>query len=114
MQICCPVANLILGSHLLTVDHDLHRRRRKPLEPFFSRQGIMRLQDMLAEVALKLESRIRALEGTNMVIRLDHAFSAFSGDIIGKICLDSGDDSKTFLSHPTFNPEWYVTQRPAP
>ncbi|DAA75510.1 TPA_exp: Uncharacterized protein A8136_1584 [Trichophyton benhamiae CBS 112371] len=97
------------GSHLLTVDHDLHRRRRKPLEPFFSRQGIMRLQDMLAEVALKLESRIRALEGTNTVIRLDHAFSAFSGDIIGKICLDSGDDSKTFLSHPTFNPEWYDT-----
>ncbi|EGE08994.1 trichodiene oxygenase [Trichophyton equinum CBS 127.97] len=97
------------GSHLLTVDHDLHRRRRKPLEPFFSRQGIMRLQDMLAEVALKLESRIRALEGTNTVIRLDHAFSAFSGDIIGKICLDSGDESKTFLSHPTFNPEWYDT-----
>ncbi|KAM5467008.1 hypothetical protein MauCBS54593_005628 [Microsporum audouinii] len=60
---------------------------------------------MLAEVALKLESRIRALEGTNTVIRLDHAFSAFSGDIIGKICLDSGDESKTFLSHPTFNPE---------
>ncbi|KAM5485587.1 hypothetical protein McanCB56680_001888 [Microsporum canis] len=69
----------------------------------------MRLQDMLAEVALKLESRIRALEGTNTVIRLDHAFSAFSGDIIGKICLDSGDESKTFLSHPTFNPEWYDT-----
>ncbi|KAK2823885.1 hypothetical protein FQN49_007522 [Arthroderma sp. PD_2] len=97
------------GSHLLTVDHSLHRRRRKPLEPFFSRQGIMRLQDMLAEVALKLESRIRSLEGTNTVIRLDHAFSAFSGDIIGKICLDNGDESKTFLNHPDFNPEWYDT-----
>ncbi|PVH96691.1 hypothetical protein DM02DRAFT_534697 [Periconia macrospinosa] len=26
-----------LGSHLLTQDHNLHRKRRKPLDPFFSR-----------------------------------------------------------------------------
>ncbi|GKZ75835.1 hypothetical protein AnigIFM56816_003291 [Aspergillus niger] len=95
------------GSHLLTVDHDLHRKRRKPLEPFFSRMGISRLQDMLAEVALKLEGRLREYEGRHKVIRLDHAFSAFSGDIIGRICLDRDDAGDEFLDHPDFAPDWY-------
>lgn len=97
-----------IGSHLLTTDHDLHRKRRKPLEPFFSRMGITRLQPMLAEVAFHLEQRLRALKGQNKVIRLDHAFSAFSGDIIGRICLDSGEsESSSFLDDDQFAPDWY-------
>ncbi|KAK5633633.1 hypothetical protein RRF57_009347 [Xylaria bambusicola] len=75
------------GSHLLTTDHNLHRRRRKPLEPFFSRMGVTRLQGMMADVALHLESRLRGFEGQGKVICLDHALSAFSRDIIGRICL---------------------------
>ncbi|CAN8097128.1 unnamed protein product [Discula destructiva] len=96
------------GSHLLTTDHDLHRQRRKPLEPFFSRMGVTRLQPMLAEVSLHLEQRLRALKGQHKVIRLDHAFSAFSGDIIGRICLDSGEAKEDgFLDDPDFAPDWY-------
>lgn len=96
-----------LGSHLLTVDHDLHRVRRKPLEPFFSRMGISRLQPVLAEVALRLEERLRELKGQNRVIRLDHAFSAFSGDIIGRICLDSSNGKEdSFLDDSEFAPDW--------
>jgi hypothetical protein len=95
------------GSHLLTVDHDLHRRRRKPLEPFFSRLGISRLQPMIAEVALHLETRLRELKGSKKVIRLDHAFAAFSGDIIGRICLDNGETGGRFLDDPDFAPDWY-------
>ena len=91
------------GSHLLTTDHDLHRRRRKPLEPFFSRLGISKLQPMLAEVAEKLETRLRNL-APGTVIRLDHALSAFSGDIIGRICWESQEE---FLDHEDFNPDWY-------
>ncbi|KAI0812130.1 cytochrome P450 [Xylaria sp. FL0064] len=95
------------GSHLLTTDHNLHRKRRKPLEPFFSRMGITRLQGMLAEVALHLESRLREFEGQRKVVRLDHALSAFSGDIIGRICLgDVGPDDK-FLNDLDFAPDWY-------
>jgi len=60
---------------------------------------------MLAEVAEKLTSRIEALKGTHSVIRLDHAFSAFSGDIIGKICWDGKEE---FLDDPEFAPEWYT------
>ncbi|RYC56702.1 hypothetical protein CHU98_g9513 [Xylaria longipes] len=96
------------GSHLLTTDHDLHRRRRKPLEPFFSRKGITRLQAMLAEVAHNLESRLRELNGQSKVIRLDHALSAFSGDIIGRICLGGFESGNEFLDDPDFSPDWYT------
>lgn len=99
------------ASHLLTQDHDLHKRRRKPLEPFFSRMGIQRLQPMLAEISLKMETRLRELAGTRKVIRLDHLFSAFSGDIIGRICLSTGQEDEErpeFLDDPNFAPEWYV------
>lgn len=61
---------------------------------------------MLAEVAVHLESRLREMKGH--VVRLDHAFSAFSGDIIGKICLDSDDASSRLLDDVDFAPEWYV------
>ncbi|KAK7935352.1 hypothetical protein PG985_000847 [Apiospora marii] len=95
------------GSHLLTVDHALHRKRRKPLEPFFSRLGISRLQPLLADCALHLESRLRGLEGTHTVVRLDHAFSAFSGDIIQRICLGDSEFEGRFLDDPEFAPDWY-------
>lgn len=62
---------------------------------------------MLAEVALRLEERIRQMKGENRVIRLDHAFSAFSGDIIGRVCIDSGNgEGNSLLDDPDFTPEW--------
>ncbi|KAL9586474.1 MAG: hypothetical protein Q9212_000890 [Teloschistes hypoglaucus] len=93
------------GSHLLTTSHDLHRRRRKPLEPFFSRQGVTRLWPVIAETTEKLASRLEGLKGTGSVIRFDHACSAFSGDIISRICWQDEDG---FLDDPNFAPEWYI------
>ena len=96
-----------VGSHLLTTPHDLHRRRRKPLEPFFSRLGITRLWPILAEVVEKFAGRLEALKGTESVVRLDHACLAFSGDVIGQICWD---DKEKFLDDPNFAPEWHGPQ----
>lgn len=70
--------------------------------------GVTRLQPMLAEVAFKLETRFREDEGKQKIIRLDHAFSAFSGDIIGRICLDKDHNEEEFLDHPDYAPDWYV------
>ncbi|KAF2466572.1 cytochrome P450 [Lindgomyces ingoldianus] len=95
------------GSFLLTKDHDLHRKRRRPFEPFFSKKGISSFQLILAEIALKLESRLCALEGTGQIIRLDHAFSCYSGDIMSRICLGKDDSRPNFLSDPDFSPGWY-------
>ena len=95
-------------THLLTTSHDLHRRRRKLLEPFFSRQGVSRLDHTLAEVVEKLAGRLVALKGTNTVIRLDHASGALSGEIIGRICW--GDEGE-FLDDPNFAAERYVAPK---
>ncbi|KAF7586836.1 hypothetical protein BBP40_008244 [Aspergillus hancockii] len=95
------------GSHVLTVDHDLHRKRRKPMEPFFSRMGVARLQHILANVTLELESRLREYGGTGKVVRLDHALAAFSGHIIGQICFGTDGIGDLFLSYPDFAPDWY-------
>lgn len=62
---------------------------------------------MLAQVVGKLAARLEALKGTNSVIRLDHAFSAFSGDIIGRICWE---DKEEFLDDVEFAPEWYASK----
>jgi cytochrome P450 len=96
-------ANNQAGSHFLTEDHDLHRRRRRPLEPFFSRSGVLRLQPLLAETIEKLDSRFSQAKGTGSVIRLDHAFFAMSGDVVGKLCWAEKED---FLDEPNFSPGW--------
>lgn len=58
---------------------------------------------MLAQVVANLVSRFEALKGTHSVVRLDHAFMAFSGDVICKICCVEHDD---FLQDPEFAPHW--------
>ncbi|KAF2866147.1 cytochrome P450 [Massariosphaeria phaeospora] len=92
------------GSHFLSTDHDLHRRRRKPLEPFFSRLGVTRLEPMVAGVANRLVKRFEAVKGTGQVMRLDHAFVALSGDVIGRICCDNHTD---MVDEEDFGVDWY-------
>lgn len=95
-----------LGSHTMTENHELHRRRRKPLEPFFSRMGIDKMEPMVIEEAQLLNDRMQSLEGTNQVIRLDHVFSAFAGDVIGRICSESPPE---MMKNPEFGKEWSET-----
>ncbi|KAJ4424522.1 hypothetical protein N0V82_000846 [Gnomoniopsis sp. IMI 355080] len=68
----------------MTESHELHRRRRKPLEPFFSRAGIGRMEGMIKEEATLLNDRLEALQGSDTVVRLDHIFSAFAGDMMAR------------------------------
>lgn len=63
---------------------------------------------MLAEVALHLEGRLRGMKGQHKIFRLDHAFSAFSGDIIGRICLDAEEEGR-FLDDPNLGRDWYCS-----
>ena len=75
------------------------------MEPFFSRLGISRLEPIIAQVVEKLHFRLKALEGTNTVINLNNVYSAFSGDVIRRLCW--GDEAD-FLNDPQFTPAWYV------
>ncbi|EER24920.1 hypothetical protein D8B26_007494 [Coccidioides posadasii str. Silveira] len=93
------------GSHLATIGHDLHRKRRKPLDPYFSRAGVTKLEPMVAELCEKLIiERFEGFKGTGKVVRLDHAFTAFSGDVINRICID---DPPNLVDDPEFAPWWF-------
>lgn len=61
------------------------------------------------EMSLKLESRLRQYEGKHTVITLDHAFSAFSGDIIRRVCFNKDDFGDLFMDHPDFSPDWWLS-----
>ena len=93
------------GSHVTTVSHDLHRLRRKPLEPFFSRLGVSRLWPDLAELMERFSGRIESLKGTGSIVRFDHACSAFAGDVIGRVCWN---EKERLLDDPNFSSEWWV------
>ncbi|KAF2967401.1 hypothetical protein GQX73_g6156 [Xylaria multiplex] len=93
------------GSHLLTTGHDLHRKRRKPLEPFFSRLGVTRLEPMVAELCETLVvKRLESFKGTGKIVRLDHAFLAFAGDVVGRICMDN---PRNLIDDPEFAPDYF-------
>ncbi|PMB64431.1 Trichodiene oxygenase [Beauveria bassiana] len=93
------------GSHLATIDHYLHRARRRPLDPYFSRSGVSKLEPMVAEVCEKLiVHRFETFRGSGRVVRLDHAFTAFSGDVICRLCMDN---PPSFVEDPEFAPEWF-------
>ncbi|CAI7646069.1 unnamed protein product [Penicillium glandicola] len=97
------------GSHTMTENHELHRRRRKPLEPFFSRMGIDKMEPMIIEEAKLLNARLTGLKGSGNVVRLDHVFSAFAGDVIGRICCESPPD---MLNNPEFGKECLASMIP--
>lgn len=89
----------------MTEVHELHRARRKPLEPFFSRQGIERIEPAIVEEAQLLNARFEGLAGSGTIIRLDHVFSAFAGDVIAKVCCETPTN---FMKDPKFSPQWYA------
>ncbi|CAF9935225.1 MAG: hypothetical protein HETSPECPRED_009704 [Heterodermia speciosa] len=98
------LAGLNLGeAHVMTVPHDLHRRRRKPLEPFFSKQGIGALEPVLSSLTRRLCDRIDSHKGTSKVIRLNNAFYALTGDVITRICCDEHPD---LIEDENFSPSW--------
>ena len=98
-----PPSLLSSDAHTMTETHELHRRRRKPLEPFFSRLGISRIENLVLEEAKLLNDRLEAMKGSKTIVRLDHIFSAFASDVIGKMCCE---DPPNMMSRPEFGRDW--------
>ncbi|ORY67380.1 cytochrome P450 [Pseudomassariella vexata] len=92
-------------AHPYTVGHDSHRRRRRPLEPFFSWLGVSQHHPLLSEMAATLVKRLEDKRETKSVVRLDHAFFAFAGDFVTRICFKN--PAWSFLEEPDFGPGWY-------
>jgi cytochrome P450 len=93
----------ILGSHFLTIPHDLHRTRRKPLEPYFSKLGISYLEPVIQDLAEKFAKRFQALEETGTIVRLDHALLCYTGDTISRLCCEN---PTYLLDDEDFSADW--------
>jgi cytochrome P450 len=74
------------GAAIVTVEHDLHRSRRAPLNPYFSKQSIQRLEPILQRTWKKvLECLVRnAKSGEPM--RMQLLYAATTSDIISDYC----------------------------
>lgn len=72
-------AGLGLGGSLLdTVPHDLHRRRRAALSPFFSKAYTKRMLPVVEERVDALMRELVALKNAEAPVNFLHALSAFS------------------------------------
>jgi cytochrome P450 len=94
---------LSIDTFFLSHTHELHRRRRKPVEPYFSRLGVSKVEPLIRECTEKLLARFASFAGTGRIVRLDHAMLAFSGDVIGNICVES---PAALIDDTDFSPQW--------
>lgn len=63
-----------------SIAHDLHRKRREALNPFFSRRSISRLNLELDEKVNQVEELFSRAEVGSEVLNLSDAYYAFSNE----------------------------------
>ncbi|KAI4170325.1 MAG: hypothetical protein LQ343_005078 [Gyalolechia ehrenbergii] len=69
-----------------TVDHDLHRTRRAPLDRLFSRKLVQELQPWIVSAIEKLCTRLQSTVDSGGTINLKYAYLALTRDIIYQYC----------------------------
>lgn len=91
-------------SVLPTGDHELHRRRRAVLSPFFSRQNVRRLVPVINETLSNLLDRMEGWGKSESPICMNGVYKAASKDVIqsyalgeGKKCLEMEDCNANFF-----------------
>ena len=96
------------GGTFATVPHDLHKARRAPLNPFFSKRRILALEPVIQRKVNKLVKRMGNLAETRQPLGLEPACSALSMDVIGEYALGK---SFNFLDQEDFNEQYYDVLR---
>lgn len=91
------------SSFFGAVPHELHRRRRAPLNPFFSRASVQKLEPMIKDVVERLCSRLEGFRETQEPVNLRHAFAAVTMDVITDYTFGT---SYKCLDEPDFAPIW--------
>lgn len=89
----------------ITADHDTHEMRRKAVANFFSRQNVTRVESRIHDNVRMLDAKLCDLRGTGTAVALDHAFSAFTGDLVGQFTCG---EHPQLLDGPEFTPQWQV------
>lgn len=83
--------------------HEYHRHLRNAVTPFFSKRKITEFQPVIQDKLKKLCARVGEYAGTDHVLPLHRAWTAYAGDVVTEFCfakaydhLDSPDFKETF------------------
>ncbi|KAF1837008.1 putative P450 monooxygenase [Decorospora gaudefroyi] len=96
------------GALFTTVEHELHRRRRAPLAPFFSAAAIRRFDAGIRGKVEGLSRRLDEYRRGGRVVNLGDAMTAMTTDIITQY---SFGFSYNFLEAEGFNPDWSAVMK---
>jgi cytochrome P450 len=90
-----------------TLDHDVHRMRREPWNPSFSKQSVSRLQPSLIQTGVnKLRDRLAEHQAAGKPVVMAHAYACLTVDVISEYAFPQGYG---FLDRTEFNSERYQT-----
>lgn len=79
------------GSILTARDHDLHRRRRAVLNPYFSRQNVRRLVPVINDTLATLLRRMDGWATVDEPVQMNRALRAATKDVIQEYCFGGGE-----------------------
>lgn len=80
-------------SSICSVDHDLHKRRRAPLNPFFSKVNVASRQHIVQRLAGTLCRRLYEASRAGAAVNLSTAVSAFTRDVATEFILGKNHDN---------------------
>ncbi|KAL8831387.1 MAG: hypothetical protein Q9170_005322 [Blastenia crenularia] len=95
-------------STMGTSPHELHRIRRAVLNPFFSTQKVVEIQDLIKEKIGKLCEILERHRESGEPINMSRAYRAMTMDIITEYVMTSSFD---FLDSEDFGGRWYTMIR---
>lgn len=72
------------GATLWTADHTLHKNRRLPLGPFFSKAKVSSQQEMIMGHVQALSDRLSGFATSRETLDLGAAFTAFVRDVVNE------------------------------
>jgi len=88
-----------------TLDHDKHRQRGEPWNPYFSKQSVSRLQPPLIQAVVeKLYTRLAEYQAAGKPAVMTHAYSCVTSDIISEYSFPQGYN---LLDQPEFDSGHY-------
>lgn len=100
VQFGCP------ASAFSSVDHRLHRSRRGALNPFFSKQMIMKLEPVMTNLLHKLCSRLDEARVSKQPLPMRLLWMCYTTDLITTYSMNRSWDH---LSSEDFSPLWCQT-----
>src|SRR4051812_7390200 len=77
-----PLVSCIPTAFISTVSHDLHRIRRAPVNHFFSKRSVLKLEPMIRGMVEKLSSRVAGFKGSDQPLNMRNATAALAMDVV--------------------------------